>query len=86
MHALYPNPAADRLHVEVIVVAAAQTVRLRLTELLGGRVVLEKALAMDPKGQYQADFDVQAVRPGQYAATLIVDGVPTSTQKVVINQ
>ncbi|MFD2721341.1 T9SS type A sorting domain-containing protein [Hymenobacter monticola] len=86
VRALYPNPTADRLHVEATATAHPQTVLLRLTDLLSGRVVLEKKLHADQQGHYQADLDVLALKPGQYAATLFADGMPATTQKVLINR
>jgi hypothetical protein len=49
-------------------------------------VVLEKTLSMENKGIYQSDIDVLALQPRQYAATLLVDGVPATTRKVLINR
>ncbi|MFD2718836.1 hypothetical protein ACFST9_08920 [Hymenobacter monticola] len=55
-------------------------------DLLSGRVVLEKTLSADRKGRYQSNINVLALQPGQYVATLLVDGVPATTRKVLINR
>jgi hypothetical protein len=86
VQALYPNPTADRLHVEVNTPVAARYVVLRLVDLLSGRMVLQAELPTGENGHRQADVDVRALPAGQYAATLLVDGVPGMTQKVMINR
>ncbi|UOQ98607.1 hypothetical protein MUN81_03735 [Hymenobacter sp. 5317J-9] len=43
---------------------------------------------LQPTGQglWRADVKVRGVPAGQYAARLLVDGVPVSMQKVVVNR
>ena len=86
VRALYPNPASDRLHVELSAPASAQVVALRLTELLSGRVALQAEVAGTKAGNRVADVDVHALPAEQYAAMLLVDGVPATTQKVLISR
>ena len=86
VRALYPNPAADRLHVEINAPVGAKSVVLRLTELLGGRVVSQTTIPVAKNGTSQAVIDVHDLRTGQYAAMLTIDGVPATTQKVLISR
>ena len=86
VRALYPNPATDRLRVECSVPDGAHAVVLRLTALLSGRVVLQTEVPSAQPGPRMADVDVRALPAGQYAAVLLIDGVPTTTQKVLVNR
>ncbi|WP_210514457.1 bacterial transcriptional activator domain-containing protein [Hymenobacter terricola] len=83
-YTLFPNPATDQLHVEVT--APVGQAVLRLADLLSGKVVLQAELIAGDKGMRQADVNVRAIPAGQYAATFLVDGVPVTTQKVLINR
>ena len=84
VRALYPNPATDRLHLELSAPAARHALVLRLSELLSGRVVLQTEIAVPKTGHPLADVDVRALPAGQYAASVLLDGVPATTQKVLI--
>jgi hypothetical protein len=86
VRALYPNPASDRLHVELSAPASAQAVVLRLTELLSGRVALQAEVPGTKAGNRVADVDVHALPAGQYVAVVLVDGMPSVTQKLLINR
>jgi hypothetical protein len=84
VQALYPNPATDQLHIEIS--APTGQAVLRLTNLLSGKLMLQAELKADGKGMQQADLSVQSIPAGQYAAAILVDGLPVSTQKVLINR
>lgn len=79
----YPNPSSNQLHVEVN--APAGPVALRLTNLISGKVVLQMEVKASGSGLRQAEVDVQAVPTGQYAAAVLVNGVPVTTEKIFIN-
>ena len=80
---LYPNPATEQLLVELAGRAPGGGV-LRLTSLLSGQVVAQTALR-GPAAMLAADLNLRGVPTGQYAATLLVNGVPVRTQKVLVS-
>jgi hypothetical protein len=59
---------------------------LRLTSLLTGKAVAQVELLRSEAGNAQrGDPNLRGVPAGQYAAAVLVDGVPVATQKVIIN-
>ncbi|MBJ6109065.1 T9SS type A sorting domain-containing protein [Hymenobacter sp. BT523] len=84
VRALYPSPATDQLHAEVS--GPANKVELQLYSLVSGKLMTQAELQSTGQGIWRADVKVRGVPAGQYAARLLVDGVPVSMQKVVVNR
>ena len=66
--------------------APAGQVTLRVVDMLSGKPVLQAKLPGTEQGLRQADVSVRTLPAGQYAATLLVDGAPLTTQKLIINR
>lgn len=81
----YPNPATGSALMRYELARAAQRVEVQLTDLLTGRTVL--AVALEPEaGPHEQRVDVSRLPAGNYSYRLVLDGLPTAPQHLVIQK
>jgi hypothetical protein len=83
---LLPQPARERVVLELEVAEAAQGVRLMVSDVLG-RVVAEplRGVALPPGVQQRIELDVRAWAAGQYMVVLRTEAGSTAVPLVVVH-
>jgi hypothetical protein len=80
--AVYPNPAASELRIDVQV-SRPGTLSLQVMDLLG-RVVMEYAPGLVASGSRRVDLDVRGLAPGVYLVQMTMRGARAARRFVVI--
>jgi hypothetical protein len=81
---LLPQPARERVVLELEAAEAAQGVRLMVSDVLG-RVVAEPLRgAVLPPGVHRVELDVRAWAAGQYTVVLRTEAGSTAVPLVVV--
>jgi PKD repeat protein len=79
----YPNPAEGAVALQFETVVHTSGAVLQISDLTG-RVVAQHALGDLPAGEYMLEKDLSQLAGGLYVVTLVGDGKPMATQKLVL--
>ncbi len=82
INAMYPNPAADRVTID-LTIRKAGTTTITVTNLFGQQVAVLEEGALLNAGRYQADFPIAGLSPGLYFISM-KNGEDVITRKLTI--
>ena len=77
----FPNPAENAVTIPYTIPAGTNSAILRIAEVATGRLVREVQLNLKAE---QVQVDLTHISSGLYTYTLLLDGVPNATKKLVV--